>query len=152
METADRAKGETATMIAIRNAASGDAEAVTCLISELGFELSVELMRRNLDALTGRGLVPLLADHGQVIGCVTYNIMHVLHRPAPVGRISMLIVSADMRGRGIGRSLANAAVEKLREGGCRLCEVTSNLGLPDAHAFYERIGFRRTSIRLVKDI
>jgi ribosomal protein S18 acetylase RimI-like enzyme len=139
-------------MFEVREAASNDCERLIELVAELGFDVTSSLLRSNFDALTTQHLCPIVAHAEEVIGCVTYNIMPVLHRSSPVGRISMLVVSGDWRGRGVGRSLVDAAFEKLRVGGCRLCEVTSNVALVDAHAFYERLGFERTSVRLVRPI
>jgi predicted N-acetyltransferase YhbS len=137
-------------MFRLREAVFKDVEALAIPISELGFDSSAELIEINLQALTRDGFPPLVADCGRVVGCVTYSVMQVLHRPAPAGRISMLIVAADWRGQGVGRSLVAAAVDRLRNAGCQLCEVTSNLALIDAHAFYERLGFEKTSVRLAR--
>jgi GNAT superfamily N-acetyltransferase len=74
----------------------------------------------------------------------------VLHRPKPVGRITALVVDAPVRGQGIGRALVAAAEEALARAGCGLLEITSHERLVDAHAFYERLGYQRTSVRLAK--
>lgn len=139
-------------MLKVREAVLTDTAALSGLVAELGFSVSAEQAEKNLAALIDRSSAPIVADDGQVLGCVTYNIMPVLHRPAPVGRISMLIVASGSRRRGIGRLLVEAAIERLRSRNCQLCEVTSNLALVEAHAFYERLGFERTSIRLVQKI
>jgi GNAT superfamily N-acetyltransferase len=55
------------------------------------------------------------------------------------------------RGRAIGPRLVNAAEEALVASGCRLVEVTSNLARTDAHRFYERLGYERTSVRLARE-
>ncbi len=136
----------------VREADQGDLGAIAAVIQELGFEIGPDLLAANLGALAEQRLGPLVADAGRVIGCVTYCIMPVLHRPTPVGRISMLVVTRSWRGRGVGRALVEAAIEQLRDRGCRLCEVTSNAALVDAHSFYERLGFERTSIRLARSI
>ncbi|MBA3678462.1 MAG: GNAT family N-acetyltransferase [Sphingosinicella sp.] len=135
-------------MFEIREAVYADANRLIELVEALGFDISFDLLEENLAALAGQGLMPMVADAGGVIGCVTYNIMPVLHRPAPVGRISMLVVTSSWRGQGVGRALIEAALERLRNRGCHLCEVTINLSLVDAHAFYERLGFQKTSVRL----
>jgi GNAT superfamily N-acetyltransferase len=48
---------------------------------------------------------------------------------------------ADIRGRGIGAAMIGHAVEKAREEGLRLVQLTSNAARTDAHRFYERLGF-----------
>jgi hypothetical protein len=48
--------------------------------------------------------------------------------------------------------LVEAAEVVFSGAGCGLLEVTSNDRLADAHAFYERLGFERTSVRLAKSL
>lgn len=48
---------------------------------------------------------------------------------------------ADMRGRGIGAAMIGFAIDKAREDGVRLVQLTSNAQRKDAHRFYERLGF-----------
>jgi predicted N-acetyltransferase YhbS len=136
----------------VRRAHNGDVERITELIAHLGFVVSSEVVTANLISLKAQGFHPLVAETDEVIGCVSISLMHVLHRPTPVGRLSMLIVAPAWRGKGIGRALVEEALQLLREGGCDLCEVTSNLTLVEAHAFYERLGFQHTSVRLARSL
>ncbi|QEE47459.1 GNAT family N-acetyltransferase [Rhizobium sp. WL3] len=53
---------------------------------------------------------------------------------------------ADMRGRGIGAAMIAFAVEKARETGMHLVQLTSNAVRTDAHRFYERLGFSPSHI------
>jgi ribosomal protein S18 acetylase RimI-like enzyme len=76
----------------------------------------------------------------------------VISRPAPLGRITTLVVSADAQGRGIGRMLVEAAESWMRQQGCKLVEVTSNDRRAEAHAFYRHMGYERTSIRFAKSL
>ncbi|HEY9227767.1 MAG TPA: GNAT family N-acetyltransferase, partial [Gemmatimonadaceae bacterium] len=56
------------------------------------------------------------------------------------------------RGQGVGRALVAAAEQSLVSAGCGLIEITSNDRRVDAHAFYEHLGYARTSIRLAKSL
>ncbi len=53
---------------------------------------------------------------------------------------------ADMRGRGIGAAMIVFAIERARETGMRLVQLTSNAVRKDAHRFYERLGFAPSHI------
>jgi len=78
--------------------------------------------------------------------------MRVLHRPAAVGRISMMVVDESLRNRGIGAALVRAAERSLAERGCYMVEVTSHVRRTEAHRFYENLGHERTSVRLAREL
>lgn len=136
----------------VRPATAGDCAALERLIGQLGYEASARDIGPRLAAMEQAGLAVLVAEHGgRVVGCLSTSVMRVLHRPAPVGRISMMVVEEDFRGRGIGAALVRAAEQALVAQGCQLVEVTSNLARADAHRFYERLGYDRTSVRLARE-
>jgi ribosomal protein S18 acetylase RimI-like enzyme len=76
----------------------------------------------------------------------------VIHRPAPLGRITALVVAKEAQDLGIGRMLVEAAERWMREKGCKLVEVTSNDRRTAAHAFYRHLGYERTSMRFAKKL
>lgn len=136
--------------LTVREAKPKDGEAIAKLLTELGYETSAADVRRRLAALRKAGEPPLVADKGGAVGILSWHVTPVLHRPRPVGRITMLTVAEAERGAGIGAALVEAAEARLRERGCGLVEVTSNRKRLRAHAFYEKIGFERTSYRFAK--
>jgi len=136
----------------IREARQSDAEALADLLTELGFPASAADVAERLPRMHAAGEVPLVAEADGLLGCIGWHVMHVVHRPLPVGRITMLIVGAARRGRGVGKALVQAAEARLEQLGCGIIEVTSNAALADAHLFYERLGYRRTSYRFAKEV
>jgi ribosomal protein S18 acetylase RimI-like enzyme len=135
-----------------REAVVHDTAAIAELVTELGFHASAEDIAARLPILCERGEAPIVADDPSVVGCLTWHGTPVLHRPGPVGRITMLVVASRLRGRGIGRALVDAAEARLLERGCRLIEVTSNEKLAGPHGFYQRLGYERTSHRFAKQV
>ena len=134
----------------IREAKPGDADAIAALIEELGFEASVADVANRLRALAKGGEPVLVAERRGMIGCVTWHVTPVIHRPTPVGRVTMLVVTGKARREGVGEALVAEAEARTAARGCGLIEVTSNIELGGAHEFYRRIGFERTSYRFVK--
>jgi ribosomal protein S18 acetylase RimI-like enzyme len=122
------------------------------LIAELGYEADEAELRRRLKRLRKGDEPPLVADLDGLVGCLTWHVTPVLHRPHPVGRITMMVVTEAARGSGIGARLLEAAETRLRDRGCGLVEVTSNMKLMRAHGFYERAGYERTSYRFAKEL
>jgi GNAT superfamily N-acetyltransferase len=137
----------------IREAKNSDAPRLVELIAELGHEIDEKAVCKNLKALNKTGETPLLATLGKsVVGMVGRHAMVTVHRPAPVGRIPVLVVTRDARGMEIGRMLVEAVEQWCRKQGCQIIEVTSNDRRAEAHAFYRHLGYERTSIRFFKKL
>jgi ribosomal protein S18 acetylase RimI-like enzyme len=136
--------------LGLRDARPKDAEAIAALIAALGYEVGAADARKRLAALLKAGQQALVAEKGGIVGVLTTSMMTVLHRPKPVGRISMLVVAEEARGGGIGGALVAEAEKRLAAKGCGLIEVTSNRQRLRAHAFYEKLGYERTSYRFAK--
>ena len=102
-------------------------------------------------AAEGREVLVAELD-GAVAGCLSTSVMRVLHGPAPVGRISMMVVDEALRSRGIGAALVRAAEQALAAQGCYMVEVTSHQRRTEAHRFYEKLGYAKTSVRLAKEL
>jgi GNAT superfamily N-acetyltransferase len=81
-----------------------------------------------------------------------WHVMRTIHRSRPVGRIVALVVTEASRGRGVGTALVSDAEARMRVRGCEKMEVTSNVRLDGAHAFYERYGLERSSYRFAKEL
>lgn len=137
---------------AIRPARASDAPELARLLTSLGHPTDAARIVARWDEWAAAGNGALVADgaDGTLAGVATLHRMVVLHRPRPVGRITALVVDAPVRGQGIGRALVVAAEAALAAAGCGLLEITSNMRRADAHAFYERLGYERTSYRFMK--
>ncbi|MDK9498996.1 GNAT family N-acetyltransferase [Streptomyces katrae] len=55
-------------------------------------------------------------------------------------------IHADERGSGLGTRLIEWAVERSRQEGCALVQLTSDATRTDAHRFYERLGFTASHV------
>ena len=128
-----------------------DALAIAGLLGELGFPAPADVVAQRLSVLAKAGETTLVgARSGEVLGFVTVHVTPVLHRPAPVGRMTALVVATRARGRGLGRALVATAERRLADAGCGLMEVTSNQELSEAHSFYQQLGYAMTSYRFGK--
>jgi ribosomal protein S18 acetylase RimI-like enzyme len=138
----------------LRPATVHDAAEIARLCTELGHPATPEAIAQRWPTFHNNGNLALVAPGaaGSLLGLVTIHTMDALHRAGPVGRITTLVVDARVRRSGIGRALVAAAEQDLRARGCIMIEVTSNLKRSDAHAFYERLGYDRTSYRFAKTI
>jgi GNAT superfamily N-acetyltransferase len=137
----------------VRDARPLDVERLVELIEELGHEIDGKAVRRNLAALKKSGETPLVATlDKRVVGLCGVGHRTVIHRPAPLGRITALVVAREAQGHGIGRMLVEAAEARLKTAGCQIVEVTSNDRRASAHAFYRHLGYERTSMRFMKTL
>ena len=138
----------------LREAKPDDAARLAELIRrDLGHEVTEKQVRRNLGALKKVGETPIVVTlDKKVVGLIGLHRMVTVHRPAPVGRIPILVVAEEAQGQGLGRLLVDAAERWCRSKGCQIIEVTSNDRRGAAHAFYRHMGYERTSIRFFKTL
>jgi ribosomal protein S18 acetylase RimI-like enzyme len=62
------------------------------------------------------------------------------------GQIEAVRVASHLRGQGLGRAMIEWAIERCRERGCRMVQLTTHKSRERAHAFYDRLGFQRSHI------
>lgn len=79
---------------------------------------------------------------GRPIGCAQLTVIPGLARRAlKRGLIEAVRIASDLRGRGLGRWFVHALVERARERGCGVVQLTSDKRRLDAHRFYAGLGF-----------
>jgi ribosomal protein S18 acetylase RimI-like enzyme len=84
---------------------------------------------------------------GTVAACAQLTVIPGLARNAVTrGQIESVRVASGHRGRRLGRWLMQALIEAARERGCGLVQLTSDNRRPDAHRFYESLGFTASHV------
>ena len=135
----------------VRELTRTDLSKLIPLLEELGYPVDPDALTKRFDDFSARGEKGVVAEDGsRIVGFLTLHITPVLHRPGSVGRVTTLVVEAASHGKGIGRALMQEAENRLWKEGCVVIEVTSNQNRTDAHAFYEKLGYERTSFRFGK--
>ena len=87
----------------------------------------------------------VVEENGAPIGCfqLTY-LPGLIRRGQWRGMIEVVHVAENHRNRGIGSEMMRWAIERCRERGCGMVQLTSNKKRTDAHRFYERLGFHKS--------
>lgn len=132
-----------------------DATALVPLLAALGYPTDAATIDARLRTLAAtdpstRTLVAVV--DGQVVGFATLHATPVLHRPAPVGRITGIAVLSSARGTGAGRALVEAAEAHFRTLGCARLEVTSGVTHVPAYDFYRHLGYEDHGVRFAKSL
>lgn len=124
-------------MIEIRAGTIGDTPAMQQLLAQLGYSMTVGDLLARLEQLLAAGPNPVLVavDGTAVIGLLALHWASMLQHPAPIARITTLVVRDDMRGRGVGRLLIEAAAELAKGAGCGVLKLTTAMHRTEAHAF-----------------
>ncbi|TDR89146.1 GNAT family N-acetyltransferase [Enterovirga rhinocerotis] len=82
---------------------------------------------------------------GSVVGCAQLTCLPGLARRAMRrGLVESVRIASDRRGLGLGHWFMRALIEKAREAGCGVVQLTSDKRRTDAHRFYDRLGFVRS--------
>ena len=89
-----------------------------------------------------RNLLVVADDGGEVVACMQLTYIPGLGRHgAERSQIEAVRVRADRRGTGLGARFMTWAIDRARERGCALVQLTTDKSRADAHRFYARLGF-----------
>lgn len=82
---------------------------------------------------------------GEPVGTIQLTFVPgLMRRGAWRGLVEAVFVRADARGLGVGSEMMRWTIERCRERGCSMVQLTSNKKRVDAHRFYERLGFQKS--------
>lgn len=88
----------------------------------------------------------LVADFGgEVVGVLQLSFLpHLTYKGGWRAQIEGVRVAEQVRSRGVGQALLEAAIGRARDRGCHLVQLTTDRRRPRALQFYERLGFAAT--------
>jgi GNAT superfamily N-acetyltransferase len=136
--------------IRIREITPLDAPQAAILCAELGYPATVDALRHRIEFLMCQPdhvvFVALYLEG--VAGWVSVAITHQLCVESRA-EITGLVVSSELRGRGIGRLLVERAEQWALSRGLKEMLVRSRVTREDAHRFYLREGYERTKTSAV---
>ena len=82
---------------------------------------------------------------GEIVATLQLTILSGLSRGGMRrALVEAVRVRADLRGQGVGEQLMLVAMDRARERGCGMIQLTSDLRRTDAHRFYKRLGFENS--------
>ena len=90
-------------------------------------------------------MLAVVERNGHVIGCLQLTFIPGLSRRGMWrGQIEGVRVAPGDRGNGVGRALFAWAIDQCRARGCGLVQLTTDKRRPEAHRFYQQLGFAAT--------
>ncbi|MEW1909468.1 GNAT family N-acetyltransferase [Kitasatospora sp. NPDC085895] len=138
----------------VRTAVRGDLPAVLALLADesvvtdpasVRVGAAYEAAFAAIEADPRNELLVLDEGDGTVLGCLQLTRIPGLGRGgAERALIEAVRIRADRRGGGLGRLLLARAIDRAREQGCSLVQLTSNKRRTEAHRFYASLGFERS--------
>ncbi|WP_424982773.1 GNAT family N-acetyltransferase [Maritalea sp. S77] len=82
---------------------------------------------------------------GEKVGCMQINLLQGLAgRGRMRAQLEGVHIRADHRGKGLGGEMIEWAIAFAKSKGAGMVQLTSSKNRPDAHRFYERLGFDRS--------
>jgi len=141
-------------VLKVRQAEISDATTIASLVTQLGYPSGPDDMVDRLKRALGdpRHTVFVADADGAVVGMGAACVDHCLERDGLQVRVTGLVVDEKARGRGVGAFLMQQIDEWAREQRVDRVTLTSGNYRPDAHKFYEAIGYTITGTRFMKPV
>ena len=134
------------TALTYRIARETDAGELARLSDELGYPVDPDLLRERIIRLTQHPdhivLVAELISSDAIAGWI-HAAEHDILESGRTCEILGLVVDSNRRAQGIGRKLVERVEEWARQRSLNRLSVRSNVLRPEAHPFYEKLGFIR---------
>ncbi|MBO4209482.1 GNAT family N-acetyltransferase [Micromonospora echinofusca] len=138
--------------VAFREARQSDVPAIVALLADDRLGAGREVVGEDVDAAYWAAFDAIDADprnvlvvadvDGDVVGTMQLTFIPSLtRRGGERAQIEGVRVRADRRGSGLGRTMITWAVDRARERGCGLVQLTTDKSRADALRFYSSLGF-----------
>ena len=141
--------------VSLRAMVQGDLSSLDPLLRQLGYDLDPDEIACRFAAVTeAPGHCLDVAEHdGRVVGFIHFYARAAIEKPPEV-IVQALVVDAGLRGGGIGRTLMQRTEDWAVANGYGCVALGTQTRRDDAHAFYERLGYRvaATSHLMRKDV
>jgi len=121
-----------------------------CELEDEQFDLNIfgEYYLQNISKAHHHYLIAI--DGDKAVGYISCHGQILLHHLGLVYEIQELFVDKEYRSKGAGRQLLQALEEIIGKEKYELLEVASNMRRKEAHEFYLKTGFERTSYKFKK--
>ncbi|MBK1634794.1 GNAT family N-acetyltransferase [Rhodovulum adriaticum] len=140
-----------------RRATAADLEAIVALLADDVLGASRENALPAADACYRAAFAEIDADPNQflcvvedaqrIVGTLQLTFIPGLSRNGTKrGQIEAVRIARDRRGGKLGEAMLAWAISECRAHGCSLVQLTTDKARPDAHRFYDRLGFEPTHI------
>jgi GNAT superfamily N-acetyltransferase len=97
----------------------------------------------NIDNDPNQELIVIENESGEIIGTLQLSfIQYLTYQGGIRAQIEAVRIRSDQRGKGIGEQLFCWAIDRAKEKGAHLLQLTTDKKRPDAIRFYENLGFK----------
>jgi GNAT superfamily N-acetyltransferase len=135
----------------IRCADQADAGQIAICLQSLGYGASADMVETKLAAFCEKTDAVFVACEGEyIVGVVSIHITPLFHAPGHLARVTALSIRDGHQRRGVGKALMVAAEQWSWDSGAVRVDLTSGNHRPEAHRFYESLGYGTDSRRFVK--
>ncbi len=98
-------------------------------------------------------LLAVVTEADRVVGTLQITFIQGISRKGGLrGQIEAVRIAADRRGAGLGRRVFDWAIAECRSRGCCLVQLTTDRGRPEAHRFYDQLGFTASHLGYKKPL
>ena len=146
--------------ILVREATKSDLPAIGRLLEDLtdamdnteGIDtgIAIKTFEQLLNDATSHFLVA--AMEGTPLGFINFTVRQTILHRSPSALIDEIVVTEEYRGKGVGKQLVQAAVEKCRQLGCCEVEVSTEKANLEARKFYKQCGFEERGMLFEADL
>ncbi|UPG71101.1 GNAT family N-acetyltransferase [Roseomonas gilardii subsp. gilardii] len=141
-----------------RDATAADLPAIVRLMADDGFGAAREAASPDgalpasygqafaaIAALPGWSVIVAEDAQGRLVGCLQFMLLpHLSHQGGMRAQVESVRIASTHRGQGLGTALMNHAIDRARQAGCVMVQLTTHASREQARRFYEQIGFFAT--------
>ena len=146
--------------ILIREATKSDLPVIGKLLEDLtnamddteGIDIGIAIKTCEHLLNDASSYILVAAMEGTPVGFINFTIRQTILHRSPSALIDELVVAEEYRGKGVGKQLVLAAIEKCRQLGCCEVEVSTEKTNLKARKFYKRYGFEERGMLFEMDL